>query len=138
MEGHHQLSKKKFKKAEKLLLQALNAKGDTLEYRHLIYNALIDLYYRLRDERNDALERCVFFCKKDIEILPVFLKREKEEYGVVPRCPSVIKLSIIYEKQKRYKEAIEVCELALENDLLDGTKAGFAGRIERIKKKLYH
>lgn len=90
----------------------------------------------MRDERKDALEKCLLFCKKDMEKLPVFLKRVIAEFGAAPKCISVIQLPIIYEKQRRYEEAIEVCEFALLHDLDDGTKGGFAERIEKLQKKI--
>ncbi len=128
--------KRKYKKAEQLFLKALNAKDDTLEYRHLTYNGLIRLYYKLRDKRKDALEKCIMFCGEDIKILPKFLEQQRRIYGAVPRCPSVIQLSIIHEKNNEYQRAIDICNYAIEQGLDDGTKTGFQGRREKLKKKL--
>jgi len=134
--GINLLLSKKYKKAEKLLLEALRAKDDSLEYRHLTYNALIKLYYKLRDERKDALENCIHYCKEDINILPDFLKQEKNKYGAAPSCPSVIQLAIIYEKKCEYQKAIDICNFAIKYELDDNTKGGFLKRIDKIKKKL--
>ncbi|MED4866150.1 hypothetical protein ABET15_04415 [Heyndrickxia faecalis] len=63
---------------------------------------------------------------------------EKELKNFKPlnlRIPAFQQLAIIYEQNKEYKKAIEICELALKYDLEDGTQGGFEGRIERIKKK---
>lgn len=63
---------------------------------------------------------------------------EKELKNFKPlnlRIPAFQQLAIIYEQNKEYKKAIEICELALKYDLEDDTKGGFEGRIERIKKK---
>nr|DAL87918.1 MAG TPA: YbfG [Caudoviricetes sp.] len=52
------------------------------------------------------------------------------------RIPSFQQLAIIYEQQKKFDEAIKICELALKYELKDGTKSGFKGRIARIEKKM--
>lgn len=139
LEGRNLLSvKKKHKKAEKLLLQALKAKDDYPFYRHLTYNALIRLYYGLRDEKKDAIENCIFYCKEDIKHLQKkdVLDTFKEEWGGLPMCPSFIRLAIIYEKNGEYEKAIETCNTALKLGVEDDTKSGFLGRIERLKKKI--
>lgn len=47
------------------------------------------------------------------------------------------RLAIIYEKQKRYREAIKVCENAIALDATnDGTDGGMQSRLARLKKKL--
>jgi len=135
-EGLNLLLNREYKKAEKCLLKALKTKDDTLQYRHLTYNALIRLYYKLRDKRKDALEKCIHYCKEDINILPDFLKQEKKEYGAVPTCTSVIQLAIIYEKKHEYQKAIDISNIAIKLGLEDDTKSGFLGRVERLKKKL--
>ncbi len=90
----------------------------------------------MRNKRKDALKKCVFFCKEDIKILPRFLEQQRRAYEAVPHCPSVIQLAIIYEKNKEYQRAIDICNYAIEQGLDDGTKMGFQGRRERLKKKL--
>jgi tetratricopeptide (TPR) repeat protein len=46
----------------------------------------------------------------------------------VPRILSFKRLAIIYEKQERYEDALDVCDQALEIGTADGTKGGFEGR----------
>jgi len=53
-----------------------------------------------------------------------------------PRFPSFQRLAIIYERLGKYDEAIKICEKALKYGLVDGTKSGFEGRIERLKKRI--
>jgi len=125
-----------YDKAEKMLLMALNAEDDNVIDRHFTYNILIKLYYKLRNERKDALEKCIKYCKEDIERLPEFLKAYKMEYGDVPQCPSTIQLTIIYEKSGEFQKAIDLCNFALNLGLKDGTKQGFQGRKAKLGKKL--
>jgi len=149
---------RKYDNAEKMLLKALNAKDDNVIDRHFTYNILIKLYYKLRDERKDALEICIKYCKEDIERLSEFLETEekiyrsrwnysKKHYGQyggyegeheyhLPQCPSVIQLAIIYEKKGEFQKAIDLCNFALKLGLKDGTKQGFQGRKAKLEKKL--
>jgi hypothetical protein len=60
LRGYNLLAEKKYREAEEILLNALQEKDWHPIYRHFIYNALIDLYYRLRDERKDALDKCIY------------------------------------------------------------------------------
>lgn len=136
IKGLNLLLNREYKEAEKFLLKALKTKDDTLQYRHLTYSALVRLYYKLRDKREDALEKCIYYCKEDIKILPDFLKQEKGEYGGAPTCRSVIQLAIIYEKKREYQKAIDVCNFAIKYELEDNTKGGFLKRIEKLKRKL--
>ena len=71
--GRELFLEKKIDEAEKLLLKALEAEDDNPIDRHFVYNDLIELYYKLRNEREDALEKCINFCKEDIERLTEFL-----------------------------------------------------------------
>lgn len=134
--GYEKLFNKKYGLAEKLLLMALDAEDDNPIDRHFVYNFLIDLYYKLREKREDALEKCVYYCKEDIKRLPEFLKIYKKEYGDLPQCPSIIQLAIIYEKNGKLQEAIGLCNLAIKSELKNGTKIGFQGRLERLDKKI--
>lgn len=156
------ISKKRFDLAEKLLNEAIKRKTNNIDL-HFIYNHLIDLCYKRRNEGPEWIERCIKYCLEDIKIFPEFkkeyLKEEKERYILLANSPlsnknerrkylkeaefitfnlfvpSFQRLAIIYENQGRYAEAIEVCNLALSYGLKDNTKGSFEGRIEKLKKK---
>lgn len=134
--GHEMFFNKKYGKAEKFFLKALKAKDDNPIDRHFVYNHLIELYYKLREERKDALEKCIYYCKEDINKLPEFLETWKNEYGDIVRCPSVQQLAIIYEKNEEFQKAIDLCNYAINLGLDDGTKSGFQGRIKRLENKM--
>lgn len=46
-------------------------------------------------------------------------------------------LAIALAEDERYSEAIAVCEAALDAGIEDGTKTGFQGRIDRLRKKQF-
>jgi len=130
--GSTAASEKDLEFAEMVLLEALDREDGSVTSTHFTYNELIDVYYKQRDDRDDAIEKCVQYCKKDIEIADKFVA----EFGEVPRIPSFKRLAIIYERQERYADAIAVCDQALEIGTTDGTKGGFEGRKDRLRKKL--
>ncbi|MEK5272594.1 hypothetical protein NSR00_17935 [Aeribacillus sp. FSL K6-8394] len=150
---------------ESILLKCESmAQNDPIEL-HFTYSGLIELYYGQREEWENSLEKCIQYCKKDISLFPSFKKewindeifrlkcllsmyekgseeykkREKELNNYEwrpPRIPSFQRLAIIYEKLGKYEDAINVCNIAISYGLHDGTKGGFEGRIERLKKKI--
>ena len=128
------ISDKDYELAEKLLLESLDRSKDPVDL-HFAYNYLIKLYYKLRDE-DDYLEECINYCEKDIKLFEEKLKDEPFFKENEPRVHSFKRLAIIYKKQERYEDAIEVCKKAIKYDMSDGTKSGFKGRLERLEGKL--
>jgi len=157
------ISRKKFNLADKLLKEAIKRSTNNIDL-HFIYNHLIDMCYKRKDESPEWIEQCIKYCLDDIKIFPEFKKEyldeerarklklansplidKKEREKLLDKTenntfnlqvPSFERLAIIYEKQGRYKEAIEICQLAISHGLKDSTKGGFEGRIERLQKKL--
>lgn len=138
------ISSKDFNLAEKMSIEGLTVKDSNPVDLHFVYNHLIDLYYKQRDTRPDSIERCVDFCDRDMTSIRQFLKAwrkklkrpgVKESEVQIPRIPSFERLAIIYEKQGRFSEAINVCKKAIKLDLHDSTKNGFSGRLTRLEKK---
>lgn len=146
--GHDLLLRKRYGEAEKLYLQALKAKDDNPIDRHFIYNGLIKLYYALREKRDDALEKCIYYCQEDITRLPEFIPAYRALYpkdSVLPECPSLERFAIICEKHGEIEKAMETCELAINLGInnrhdrfnkIHGTKRGYRFRLEKLQKKL--
>lgn len=157
------ISRKRFELANKLLNEAIKRKTNYIDL-HYTYNYLIDLCYKHRNEGQECIEQCINYCLADIEIFPWFkeeylqeererlieaadnpLYTKKERLSILKKAksvefnlsvPSFQRIAIIYEKQGKYKEAIDICKLALNYGLTEDTKGGFEGRIERLEKKL--
>ena len=143
--GFNALRNKDYDFAEKNLLKALKTNNYNPMSRHFTYLSLIELYYKQRDIRPDAVDNCVKYCKEDIKYLDKFLnawKMEEISLGIseneirYPRIPSLERLTIIYEKQGNIKEAIEICNIAIKHGLRDSTKGGFEARLTKLQKKL--
>ena len=114
------------------------ADGSTLVDQHFFLTSAADCYYKQRETRDIALSLAEQYYKKDIELFPRYKSPLKKEMGcVLPRIPSFSQLAILYEKSGRYQEAIDICRLAVKNNVRDNTKSGFEGRIEKLGKKLH-
>lgn len=105
---------------------------------------LVDFWGELTEEERDKIRetsgkgwgKCIDYCQKDITLYEEKLRNEKFFKENEPRVHVFKRLAIIYKKQERYKEAIEVCKKAIRYDMRDGTKSGFEGRLERLKREL--
>ena len=140
--------------AEMVLLKALSSQDDNPLNRHFVYNHLIDLLYKQRDKRPDAIDLCIKYCLEDIQRIEAFkvayikeyegiqgnliasgYKSQKDRYEVkLPSIPSFDRLRIIYEKQGRFREAIQVCSKAIEVEAWD-IEAG-NDQITKLMKKM--
>ena len=59
----------------------------------------------------------------------------KEMDGILPRVLTYQHIATILTEDRRFGDAIAICNKAIELGLKDGTQSGFAGRIARIKMK---
>ena len=103
---------------------------------HYFWQEAAECYYKQRNDKQDAIDMAINFCIKDIEMFPQYSYIMKQEFGSIPRINTFQRLAIIYEKNKQYKEAIQICELAIKYELIDSTKGGYIARLEKLKKKL--
>lgn len=56
----------------------------------------------------------------------------QKELGCIPRITTFQRLAILYEKAGQYKEAIEICYLAIKYGLTDSTRFLFYNRCFRL------
>ena len=115
------------------MLKQLYKKGDPVD-THFIYLQLIGQAY---SRRNEPEMRALFKKLADEHVEKFDSIREQliKEIGILPRVPTFQYLATVYTEDNEYEKAIEVCEKAIAFGLNDGTKGGYQGRIERIKKK---
>lgn len=133
--SQYAITDKKYDYAEKWLLFGATFEDDVIEL-HFVYNHLISLYYKQRETRSDALDKAKEYCLKDIELYPKYCEPLTMAGCNAPRCPSFQQLAIIYEKEKNYKKAIEICDMAIKYGQIDTTKGGFDGRKKMLENKL--
>lgn len=78
-------------------------------------------------------------CKENILDLYQMLDANKK-YGfdstVPPHVPSYVRLAMLYEKQERYEDAIDICVEAIRSGAInDGNKGKMYGRLARLIRK---
>lgn len=140
--------------AEMVILKALSANDDNPLNRHFVYNSLINLYYKQREKRSDAIDLCIKYCVEDIKRIEAFKLAYIKEYEDIqnrlisrgqkkledksevnlPGIPSFDRLRIIYEKQGKFSEAIQICSKAIEVGAWD-IEAG-NDQITKLMKKM--
>jgi hypothetical protein len=125
--GKKAYAAKEFHLGEVFLTEAVNFEADH-EKKHEITNVLIDLFYKQRETKEDAIKKCIEYCWMDVKNFPK-ISASKDE------VPSFKRLAIIFESEKKYNEAIKVSKLALKYGLSDGTKGGYEGRINKLQEK---
>lgn len=113
---------------EKMLLLSQNYARDAWEL-HFSRQSLAELYYM-----QAQYDKCESYCLEDINSVNEFI--DTIDYLKDAQIGTFKRLAILYEKQQRYDEAIKISEKALKIGQHDGTKSGYEGRINRLKKKL--
>ena len=103
--------------------------------RHFLLQGIIEQTYKLRKDKtyNDL---CIEFCEKHLNELPNLIEALKDEFESLPRILVFQNYSTILTELGEYQKAIDVCEIAISLKLEDGTKGGYQGRIDKIKKKM--
>ena len=105
--------------------------------KHFYLMGAADCYYKQRTSREDSLALAEKYHMMDVKLFPQYKgPLVKDMGGILPRIPSFQQLAIMYEKAGRYQDAIDICKLAMKYGLTDTTKSGFAGRLEKLQKKL--
>lgn len=113
---------------ERLLLESLKYSNDAWDI-HFSRQTLAEFYYKEK-----RFKECEEYCLSDISSVNDFINTIDYLKGAM--ILTFKRLAILYEKQGRFNEAIEVSKQALEIGQTDGTKNGYEGRIERLIKKL--
>lgn len=121
------LANKILKKGESLINNETNALD-----KHFLYLKGIELYYANKDFREDAIEKTIHYCKKQISISKDVKKSFIKEYknSNLPSHRGYNQLVIIYERQGNYDEAIEIASQAL----LEGWSGDWKQRLNRLQR----
>lgn len=121
--------------AYKLIAKAesfINAKSDPLDV-HFLYGVKLDVFYKDRDFLPDGLELAIKACEQQIENSPSAATAFIKKYGDnLPAHKGYHQLAIVFEKQKRYIEAISLCKKAK----YQGWAGDWDKRIERCNKRI--
>jgi len=107
---------------KRVLLEAVKRATNSAD-KHFPRTKLAETAYK----DGDFVE-CERYC------LDVINELDKKEFKDA-RVAAFSRLAIMYEKQGRIQDAINISEQALKLGQHDGTKGGYEGRIEKLKRK---
>ena len=113
-------------------VEGINSNSTLLE-QHFTYNALIEFYYEDRNNGQWYLDKALEYCRKQIGISKAVIGEfKKQDNYFLPSHRGFRQLSVYEEKQKNYKEALDLAQQAQA----DGWQGDWKNRIERLKRKL--
>lgn len=115
------------------MLRALQTPTNPVD-RHFLFLGIVQQAYR---KRNDPEMKSLFLkhARQHVDEFSGLADSLKREFdGKLPRVPTFQYLASVLMEDGQYDEAIDICRSALSFGLDDGTKSGFAGRIERIQR----
>jgi hypothetical protein len=115
------------------MLAQLN-QNTSLVDRHFLLMNIVDQTYRNREDKQ-MRELCHQIAQLHIKEFPKIKPALKKDLGTLPRVSTFQQYATILAEEEKFSEAVKICEIAIKQGLSDGTKTGFQGRIERIKKK---
>ncbi|MDX9786517.1 MAG: hypothetical protein RBT11_07065 [Desulfobacterales bacterium] len=117
-----------------MMTALLEATNDPL-LQDALLTRIVAIYYRMRSEPA-AREAFYRYSGRHIDMIPTVLTAIGQSGNDRPGRIETFKLAAIaMEEDKRYDEAIILCNKALSYGLKNGTKTGFEGRIGRLEKK---
>lgn len=99
---------------------------------HFLYGAKLEICYKDRDLLPNGLDLAIQACEQQIEKAPTAATTFRKKYaGDLPAHKGYCQLAIVLEKQKRYGEAISLCEKAK----YQGWAGDWDKRIARCNKR---
>lgn len=98
------------------LLKSYSSKPQNSLDQHFASIDLQNFYYGFRNIGSKYLDKCIDYCLDDISRLPVIQSTYQKNNMCVfnGRIPAFERLAIIYEKQKDYLKAIDICDQAIQ------------------------
>ncbi|MBN1556186.1 MAG: HIRAN domain-containing protein, partial [Phycisphaerae bacterium] len=116
------------------MLKAMDLDTNPIDRHFLLLNIVTETY-RLRANPKMA-EVCLRVAQTHLAEFPQLLPFLNQEFpDRLLQVPTFQHYATVLVERDRFSEAIQVCEAAIGFGLQDGTKGGYKGRIERIKKK---
>lgn len=115
------------------MLKAVNTKTNPID-RHFLLQSIVSETYKLRKNKKYR-KLCIEHSEKHLKEFGGIAPALKEDIGFLPRIATFQHYATVLTEDGEFEKAIAICKQAMQYGLHDGTKSGYAGRIERIKKQ---
>ena len=116
------------------MLKARTIKTNPVDRHFLLQSIVKETYRRRKDQRMRRF--CIETGLTHFSELGALVAGLRADFqGNLPRIPLYGWLSTALAEDGRFDEAIQVCQAAHDHGLEDGTKSGYLGRAERLRKK---
>lgn len=102
--------------------------------RHYLLLNIVVLSYKLRAQSHYR-DICIQHAKMHVDEMPDLIDAVRAKGGYALNVHTFQHYATLLAEDGDFQRAIEVCEQAIAYGLKDGTKSGYEGRIERIRKK---
>ncbi len=114
------------------MLKVLTAPSNPID-RHFLLQGIVNATYKRRSEAAMAV-KCAEVAELHLSEFPEIAPALERDLGILPRVVTFQLYATLLTERGDFDRAVAVCERAIEYGLQDGTKSGFRGRIERIRK----
>ncbi len=114
------------------MVRALRVHTNPIDRHHLLQSIVKEAYRRRKDPDMRRLARTIGYRHLD-EFAEISRGLATDYGGAIPNVPSFKWLATILVESGEYDEAIAVCDRAVQLGLRDGTKGGYAKRLERLR-----
>jgi hypothetical protein len=116
------------------MLAARALKSNPID-RHFLLQGIVKATYATRSD-SKMRQLCIESGRAHLGELATIVRALKAEFqGELPRVPAEAWLATALAEIGKIDEAVTVCETAASLGIFDGTKAGYLGRAERLRKK---
>lgn len=117
------------------MVQATNKYFEGKEQIDAIWSAISNTK-DFNGEKATKLEQLCFNNLKDLDAMCKASKMANFDDAIPPHVPAYVRLAMLYEKQERYNDAIDICAKAIKAGAYrDGSKGTMKGRLARMIKK---
>jgi hypothetical protein len=116
------------------MLKAISIKTNPID-RHFLLQTIMEITYKRRKEPQ-MRKICREIAEKHISEFAALAPALKQDMGgELPRVSTFQHFATLLSEDGDYEYAIEICDIAINYGLRDGTQSGFEGRIDKIKKR---
>jgi hypothetical protein len=116
-----------------VMIAALHTPTTSID-RHFLLQTLVGETFRLRDDPS-MRALCREVAETHLREFPTIVDNLTMDFGILPRVTTFQNFATLLLEDGEYDRSIDVCRIALQFGLEDGTKGGFEARIARIEKK---